>query len=922
MFSPVAAMRSLSVFLLIILLLGVPGYLKAQQGSFLVNNQIGNENIGNGFHFEIISDRNGLITLAHNQGILQYDGNNWDYFPTPNATLSIAIDNNNVVFIGGFSGFGKLGWDQGNYEYVNLFTSEDYDLFYQTMAFDGLIYFLSESSIYVFDPVADEIIKQHKGDFSNMFMLEENLLVNTLDSTFVLVKDQLTSPVFSVPTNIVSATRTEKSNYVLTEEQEILSYSKKTFSPVLLTQRIQSLNVNIQNIAIINDSLMACGTLNSGVIFINPQDSGYLSFVDHKRGLPDDEIYALHIDEEMGVWVSHEYGLSRILPLFPAKSYGYLQGLQGNLLSVDRIRDTLWVSTSNGLYYLDQDTSYISKVYYEVKPRSSAKKKTTKSVSKKAEKQENASKKKVRIKPLFNKKNRKANQPIATEKPSNRPGFFQRILSKAKNTVDKISGKPDKDVQYIRRVTKIPRDVQYSFKKIQGTSGKSKEFIQFKDQLLLASTNGIFEVEADQAIQIFDEPIQTLATYRENQLLVSTYSSELKLLEAEEDIWSELHILEIEDEIQDLYVDKNQNVWISGASGLWQLTIRNDSIVLLDRYDLENDRFDPVFMTEIKGIPHFIYTGGIFQYNQEENQFIEATTWNKHLKDKIFRYFKDSDQSIWIYDNNGWHQLDTEGQWQSFTYLNIFPALRAIHREKNQDKYWLLTQDNDLLVYDARKGTESNTQSKVFLKTVTASQGMMQISDRLRVSHDNTYLSFAVSKPHFSGVLQTQYRYRLLGMNDQWSDWTEKGTMDFSYLPPGKYTLEVASKDNFGNVDQQEIITFKVNTPYWQQPWFYMMQVLLFGSLVYLSSTLNQSNKQNQFLSSGLSILTLIMIIEFLQSAIASYLDIKSTPVVDFLIDVGTALMVFPFERFLREVLEGRKRVSFFKRKAALKGTE
>ena len=107
----------------------------------------------------------------------------------------------------------------------------------------------------------------------------------------------------------------------------------------------------------------------------------------------------------------------------------------------------------------------------------------------------------------------------------------------------------------------------------------------------------------------------------------------------------------------------------------------------------------------------------------------------------------------------------------------------------------------------------------------------------------------------------------------------------------------------FGRLEEASLLDFSVKSPYWQRPWFYALQIIFFGALVIVSSRLNQSKTQNRLISGGLSVLTLILIIEFIQSAVGSFLNVQSTPVVDFLIDAFVALLIFPLEKFLREFL-------------------
>ena len=57
-------------------------------------------------------------------------------------------------------------------------------------------------------------------------------------------------------------------------------------------------------------------------------------------------------------------------------------------------------------------------------------------------------------------------------------------------------------------------------------------------------------------------------------------------------------------------------------------------------------------------------------------------------------------------------------------------------------------------------------------------------------------------------------------------------------------------------------------------------------------------------LAEGLTLLTLVLIIEFLQTIAGSSLGFESTPVIDFSVDVGTALLIFPIELVLKKVIK------------------
>jgi hypothetical protein len=141
----------------------------------------------------------------------------------------------------------------------------------------------------------------------------------------------------------------------------------------------------------------------------------------------------------------------------------------------------------------------------------------------------------------------------------------------------------------------------------------------------------------------------------------------------------------------------------------------------------------------------------------------------------------------------------------------------------------------------------------------------------------------------------------LQGLNSDWSEWSNRNyDIDFPYLPPGTYTLQYQSKDIFGKVTEMDPVKIEVLPPYWKRPWFYALEFAVFMSLVFLSFRL--SNRYS-LISRLLSLLSIIILIEFIQTAAGSTFTTNSGPVVDFLIQVCVAFLILPVEGFLRKFM-------------------
>ena len=315
--------------------------------------------------------------------------------------------------------------------------------------------------------------------------------------------------------------------------------------------------------------------------------------------------------------------------------------------------------------------------------------------------------------------------------------------------------------------------------------------------------------------------------------------------------------------------------------------------------------FDPCDQW-IKQKPYFINNQGYFYY--EDNSIKQDV----ELVNKIglpISYLKTSDGNAWIYDGKIWYLLEDSGEPIVIEYLSLFPKLTFIYYDPSQDKFWLVSGDNNIYVFDPEfEDDEAYVRNNLIFKAVKTNVGTLKNEAEFQLKYNENTLTFEIVQPDYLGLLNIEYQYKLIGMMENWSEWIKGNFINFNYLQPGVYTLQIRSRDTFGRLQESDPVSFSIKPPYWKTPWFYAIEFIVFFGLVILSIRLRRQNVKYRFITAGLSILTLIMIIEFIQSATQGYLGLQSTPIVDFGINVGIAILVFPLEQLLRKYMMGESK--------------
>ena len=884
------------------LLLGLVS--KAQYGDFILSHHAPRHSEIDNINFHIESDKNGVICIANRLGVLKYDGLDWEYFPTNSSTISLSISENNTVYVGCIGEFGKLDFSDGKYGYIPLISSDTIvDHFLQTFILKDVVYFLSERNIYGYSEDRHEIAHLASGNHLNGYVYDGQLWVNTDDETLLTISGfevNVTAP-GSVEWGMISPSPSGENILGITLAGEIYSIENGEARPIPQNEKIQEAEVTLTDLGWVNDTLVAVATVESGVFFINTNDPTYFEVTDYHSGLPDNEIFDLFTDRDAGVWVAHEFGLTRISPLYPAHSYTNYPGLAGNLIEAQRLKGDVWVNTSLGVYYFSQDTSFQSKVYREkvVKkiPSKTTQKKTSSQTKKttvqEADDDTNDKKNRGFLKGLLKKKARSE----STEKPEEEKGFFKNLFS---------SKEESEKIEYVRRVEKIFTGISYQFHHVPGTDGKFKQLLNYNDIILATSHAGIFEITKNSAQLVINEPVRyAYPIQNEDKILVSTDQGYLKLYSNNNGIWSEQSREYFKDVILNVYKDKLGRIWLAGTSHIYRGSLSDEKFQILETYEINNRFYDELSIWERGDRLYFINTQGYYYFDDDSDRILR----DSKLADEIglpHHHIQNENSRVWLYNGKIWNLLLPDGSIERFDYLGVYPDLKYISYDPILNRYWLVTQDNQLLAYNSAEVPDIHLNNQLFVKRLRGRNGEIKIVDGLKLAHDQNYLSIELLKPDYLGLLNPEYQYRLDGLNSEWSNWTQANLIDYSYIPSGEYKLLVRVRDSFGQIEEAELLNFSIATPYWQQPWFYALQVFILTSIIVITSRLNEEKMSNRLLKHGLSILTLVAIIEFLQAILGAYFNMNSTPVLDFLVDVATAIMVFPLEWLLRKLmLEG-----------------
>ncbi len=359
-------MRYSSLLAVFILFLTSGNGTAQQQEPHIVRNFEKQEYKAESQNWSLTQGQNGYIYAANNAGLLEFDGVEWSFYPSPNGTVirSVAVDRNQRIYTSGYmeigywerSGKGELIYQSLNSLAAHLFGKNEE--FWNTVIIGDKVYFHSFSSIFVYNGEAFSVIRTGES-INAISQYRGQLCVSIGGRGLFMVKDSILTP-FLVQTEISNMyvhfflSLPDSSLLIGTASNGLYLYKENQLSPFLEEWRDYFSENEINRGAITMEGNIVVGTLLDGIVVFDPQGK-LLHRVNHENGLQNNTVLGIYCDEENNIWLALDRGIDfvsfHVEPSYTVYEYGDI----GAIYSAAIYRGDLYLCTNQGVFYRDRE---------------------------------------------------------------------------------------------------------------------------------------------------------------------------------------------------------------------------------------------------------------------------------------------------------------------------------------------------------------------------------------------------------------------------------------------------------------------------------------------------------------------------------------------------------------------------------------
>jgi serine phosphatase RsbU (regulator of sigma subunit) len=782
----------------------------AQEGApllthFKESREIENQN------WAICQDKNNVMLFANRKGILTFDGQEWLSVRIPAIPYSMINDpSGNKIYVGGENSYGFLIKDfLGEYKYYSLSVdSSEIGVITKIIIRDPDIWFYGSQTISRHNLSDGKLTLRLKAKdenpFSGIITTPDKVFINKAgkglyriesDTLFPIVTGYLTENtdiLFSLPYN-------QSLVLVGLSDGKLSLFDGIKYNDYPIKDEGYLLDNVLSEGLAIGDSLYAFSTLDGGALVVDKLSGRIRHTINNQNELPDDEVFALGLDKSGGLWLSHQYGLTRADLNLPVGNFSIYPGLKGNLTTSLWHNNELYVATSEGVYYLTEVKNY-SEVQVFVKNEATG--------------------------PVT-----KSSQDAASQ-PSGRKNIFTKIFGK-KITKEQTTVAPQQKpvvAQYTKKTVSKLKSINYVFKKIEGFDEKCRQLVSTPNGILAASNKGLFVISNHRATLInADRYINFISWKPETGRYLIAAGDGYFTCSYSNGKWiSSYPDPSFTDPVYSYFV-KDKTIWLGIDNAVLRFNPEaGTGSPNYERISIKND-FPQRYILDLVNDSVLLYTEtGIWVYDDNSRDFIKSKRFK--YQDERVRYIYPLSNLPWVKAGENWIFMNSVGDQErkEISLLKVFSDVVSV--DVVNGNMWVVDGANRLFKVDLNKPTRINPEIDVFVKSVYNEDGKEFSLSDIEFNRGDNIVNFDIVAPAYLKQNTTQYQYTINKLMPEWSPWSERTKYNLMVPVPGNYTLQIRAKDLWGNIGEPVSVKFTIKAPFTETPVFF----ILAGSLILL----------------------------------------------------------------------------------------
>jgi AraC family transcriptional regulator, chitin signaling transcriptional activator len=256
-------------------------------------------------------------------------------------------------------------------------------------------------------------------------------------------------------------------------------------------------------------------------------------------------------------------------------------------------------------------------------------------------------------------------------------------------------------------------------------------------------------------------------------------------------------------------------------------------------------------LTQFNNTIYYAYKDGIFKLNPRSKQFTKDKQLSAVFEKDEFtsgNMIIDQSNKIWLFSKNYIHYFTLNKLSYNLKqnaipipssltnsmsgYENITQLYNGVYLIGTTDGYYTINI-NDLSFKNYRISIANVSINQLNENSVNCS-----IAGEGEFKAKENNITFTYTVPEYNKYINAEYQYALEGIQDQWSEWSAKSTVNFKNLTPGDYVFKVRAKIANSTPDNTAVYKFTISKPWYATN---LAVILYFVMAIFIAHFINNA---------------------------------------------------------------------------------
>lgn len=708
-------------------------------------------------NWNIVDDEQGNIYVANNNGILRFDGEEWETFPASNNSVvrSLAYGADKKLYVGAFNEIGVLersataGLSYKSLNYLIPENAKNFDDVWNIYQTRFGVVFQSFESILIYKNNTIHVIKPEER-FGHSFYVNNNYYVVEIGVGLRMLVDNSLQTV----ADDLLFTQDEIQSLTPVNASDLLVGTMNNGLYVLSGQKMQSWDTEISEelkecklyCGSFHNNTYLFGTIKSGLFVVN-ENGEIQEHLSRSNGLQNNTVLSLFVDRQNNIWLGLDIGIDFLKSSLPTSVINDNYNIAATYATAIH-NGRFYIGTNQGLYTkeLDKLRSHINIKYDLVEGMEGQVWNLTVTDGQLLCGHHNGA---------------YAIDGLKSTKLTNSRGVWNFITVPGHEDL-LLSGTYDGLITF-----KKGKAGKWEFRKVvEGFDVSSKDLIIRDDNWLWMSHGylGLFHIHLNENL--------------DSVVFIKEYKGSNNLPE----------------ELPYILHESGGDFFISTKLGIYQFDELNDIF------------YKPEELNHFFGDLQLIY---LLKEDHSRNLWYSASEGMG-----VFRLLEDG-----TYTNISTPFLDLNNARVS-PFDNIYiqdPGNIYIGTQKGLVHYDPSIYKNyfdEMHVYINRVSITSKLEDSLWYSSGNSHLDKHETKEQFSLPHSWNNISFRYNSPDMENAGKIEYSFRLVSFDDNWSDWTTSNIKEYTNLREGDYCFEVKARNIYNNISSVDKFWFSVEPPF------------------------------------------------------------------------------------------------------------